>query len=500
MILAAAAQITVVPGEAQEPVRACNHNPLCLPIRHIVIMDKEDRTFDNLFGRFPGADGATTYRTADGTVHPLNHEPVNIIRSLSKAPADFRIAYDSGKLDGFSQIRGAMQPDAFTGKLMDMSDSQLYQSDIPNYWRYASTFTLADHFFSSVSSNSFPNHLLSIAGQAANTDDIPTSLNVSSHPNRWGCDAAPGTLVEQRPPSGAYTFTFPCFDFATLGDRLDAQRISWAYYAPTLDQPGYQWSAFDAVKHIRFGPAWQHHVTPYTQFAQDARAGRLPAVSWLVEPQKYSDHPSLGSICDGENWTVQQLDAIMSNPREWAQTAVILTWDDWGGFYDHVRPPQGENPYIMDGLRVPAIVISPYARRGYVDHTTYTYASMLRFAEVVFGLQPLSSLDARAKDMRNAFDFTRRPAPPLALQEHSCPAIAHRPAARWYAAAGTGLILLAGLFAAMSTAWVVRRKPRLADGVLLVSPWIQIALGLCLVALGVGSSMWFLHTWHLPPP
>src|SRR5437588_9672846 len=119
----------VVPTGAGAAPPGCANNPACLPIRHIIIMDKEDRTFDNLFGRFPRADGATTYRTADGKVHPLAHEPVSITRSLSKTPADYRIAFDGGKLDGFSQISGAMQTNAFTGQSMDMSDSQLYESD-----------------------------------------------------------------------------------------------------------------------------------------------------------------------------------------------------------------------------------------------------------------------------------------------------------------------------------------------------------------------------------
>src|SRR5947209_14439722 len=421
------------PALLQAAGGACAWSPSCLPIDHIVIMDKEDHTFDSLFGQFPGADGATTFRTADGRVHPLNHQPVQILHSLTKSAGDFRIAYHGGRLDGFSQISGAKQINGFTGKWEDMSDSQLYQSDIPNYWTYARTYTLADHFFSSVVSNSFSNHLFTIAGQAANTDDIPTSLLASNHADRWGCDAPPGTLVEQRFPLGAYHYTFPCFDFATLGDRLNARHLSWTYYAPGLDQPGYQWSAFDAIRHVRLGPAWNNHVQGYTKFAQDAAAGPLPAVSWLVEPEKYSDHPALGNICDGENWTVSQINAVMSNPEEWAHTAIILTWDDWGGLYDHVRPPRGPNPYIMDGLRVPAIVISPYARRGFVDHTTYTFSSILRLAETVFKLPPMTATDAGANNMLNTLDFSQKPAPPMTLAPHACSQVAHRPALHWYA-------------------------------------------------------------------
>ncbi len=477
----------------------CVSGPRCLPIQHIIIMDKEDHTFDSLFGRFPGADGATTYRTADGKTHRLNHQPVQFLRSLTKTPADYRTAYDNGKMNGFSQISGAQQTNGFTGKREDVSDSQLYESDIPNYWRYARTFTLADHFFSSVSSNSFPNHLFTIAGQAANTDDIPTSLGASKHPNRWGCDASPGTLVEQRLPSGAYHFTFPCFNFATLGDTLARRELPWTYYAPGLDRPGYQWSAFDAIKHIRLGPAWNNHVRPYTQFAQDARAGKLPAVSWLVEPQKYSDHPDLGNICDGENWTVSQINAVMSNREEWVHTAIILTWDDWGGFFDHVRPPRGPNPTIMYGLRVPAIIISPYARRGYVDHTFFSYSSLLRFAETVFRLPSLSPLDHQANDMLNAFDFHQAPSSPLLLHQHSCPELPTRPHFRWYAAGGIGLGVLGMIVAGLSSAWAVRRRPSLADGIIARAPWLPTLLGITFVGLTVAGVVYFNHTWHLPP-
>lgn len=462
-------------------------------------MDKEDHTFDSLFGRFPGADGATTYRTPDGRVHRLNHQPLQFLRSVSKTPADYRVAYDNGKMDGFSQIGGAEQTNGFTGKREDVSDSQLYQSDIPNYWRYARTFTLADHFFSSVASNSFPNHLFTIAGEAANTDDIPTSLGVSTHPNRWGCDAPAGTLVEQRLRSGAYHFTFPCFGFSTLADTLAAQNLPWIYYAPGIDRPGYQWSAFDAIRHVRLGPAWQRHVHPYTQFARDARAGTLPSVSWLVESQKYSDHPDLGNICTGENWTVSQINAIMSNRKEWAHTAIILTWDDWGGFYDHVRPPRGPNPYIMYGLRVPAIIISPYARGGYVDHTVYTYSSMLRFVETVFGLPALTNLDRHAATMLNAFNFKQPPSPPLLLKQRRCSTLPTRPHLRWYAVGGVGIAGLGMLVAALLAAWAVRRRPALADGIVRLSPWLQFSLGLAFLGLAVAGVAYFNATWHLPP-
>jgi phospholipase C len=387
--------------------QACGLGTACNPIQHVIIMDKENRSFDSMFGTFPGANGATTYVGTDGQVHPLNHQPDTLIRDISHALTAGRRGIDGGKMDGFSTIAGAIQNG------VDESDSQLYESDIPNYWAYARRFTLDDAFFSNINGPSFPNHLFSIAGEDANVDTNPPTL-------RWGCDSAAGVTVEQRAPDDTLSHSYPCFDFQTLGDLLDAKGMNWKYYAPGQDQPGYIWSSFDAIKHIRMGPDWQSHVVDYRQFSTDAEAGTLPPVSWLVEPNNVSDHPP-ASVCAGENWTVDQINAVMSNPQQWAHTVIILTWDDFGGFYDHVMPPQGPNPAIMDGLRVPAIIISPYAKPGFVDHTTYTYASMLKLVEDTFGLPSLTSLDSTSNDMINSFDFKQQPQSPLFLQTRDCP-------------------------------------------------------------------------------
>ena len=401
--------------------QACPLGSACNPIQHIVIMDKENRSFDSMFGTFPGANGVTTFTGADGQVHPLTHQLDALIRDIDHSPAGAHLAYDGGKMDKFSKIGGAMQNG------VDMADSQFYQSDIPNYWSYARTFTLDDAFFSTIMGPSFPNHLFSIAGEDANVDSNPPA-------GRWGCDSPPGATVEQRAPDGTITHVYPCFDFQTLGDLLDTKHISWKYYAPDQNQDGYIWSSFDAIKHIRFGPDWQNHVVNYASFIDDATTGDLPTVSWLVEPGAVSDHPP-ASICRGENWTVQQINTIMSNPTEWSHTAIILTWDDFGGFYDHVPPPPGPNPQTEYGFRVPTIVISPYARPGYVDHTIYGYSSMLKFIEDTLGLPSLTSLDGQSNDMINSFNFSQQPLPPLTLQQRTCP----------NAPAGTGQIPVATL-------------------------------------------------------
>jgi phospholipase C len=388
--------------------QSCPLGSTCNPIQHIVIIDKENRSFDSMFGTFPGAHGATTYTDSRGDVHPLTHQPDRLPEDIGHDPPGARIAYDHGRMDKFSSISNAIQNG------VDMSDSQLHQADIPQYWTYASKFTLDDAFFSTIMGPSFPNHLFTITSQDANVVSNPDGA-------AWGCDASSTARAEQVSRSGAVTSTFPCFDFKTIGDLLDAKHRSWTYYAPNQNETGYIWSAFDAIKHVRFGPDWKSHVVEYTRFEADAQAGRLPAVSWLVEPWELSDHPP-ASMCVGENWTVQQINAIMRNQKEWQHTAIILTWDDFGGFYDHVAPPVGPNGEIEYGFRVPAIMISPYARQGYVDHTMYSFPSVLKFIEDAYHLPSLTALDRNSNDLSASFDFTQRPLKPMALPERSpCP-------------------------------------------------------------------------------
>lgn len=396
------------PGYAQSSTQAgtCVEVPGCGAIQHVVFFIKENRSFDSMFGRFPGADGTTTYRTPDGTLHPLGHEPTLLPRDIQHGYVPATRAVDGGKMDGFSLIPSAHQFG------MDMADVQFVRRDIPRYWRYARTFTLADHFFSSIRSNSFSNHLYTI---------VADSHGVFSNPDgpMWGCDASARTRTLRRTAAGAVRSVYPCFTMETETDLLDAHHISWRYYAPRQSEPGYIWSALDAIGHVRQGPEWQTNVVDYQTFAADARAGNLPSVSWLVQPAVLADHPP-HDICPGENWSVAEINAIMSNPALWAHTAVILTWDDYGGFYDHMPPPTGPRATLQYGPRVPALIISPYARRGYVDHTFYTFTSLLTLAGAIFNLPTLPGTDTRPGPLLNAFDFSQSPIAPLTLQRRTC--------------------------------------------------------------------------------
>jgi phospholipase C len=390
------------------PVTATSVPAASDPIKHIVILVKENRSFDNYFGTFPGADGATRGQLSTGQVVPLGHTPDHTLLDINHMGGAAQVAENGGRMNGFDLLAGAYQ----NGR--NIALSQLRESDIPNYWAYARTFALADHFFSTINGPSYPNHLVLVAGSSHNTDDNP----IWNTYHGWGCDSGKFTRVDAvSPATGQHHLIVPCFDMTTLPDLLDKAGVSWDYYAPGQYQSGYIWSALDSIKHIRYSDLWTTHVPPTAQFFKDVKAGTLPAVSWVVENEQSSEHPPYSS-CVGENWTVGVINSLMQSPL-WSSTAVFLTWDDFGGFYDHVPPPVGD--FISFGPRVPLLLISPYARRHYLDHTRYDFGSILRYIEDKYGLPPLSKYDAESTSLSGAFDFTQAPAPPLVLQQRTCP-------------------------------------------------------------------------------
>jgi phospholipase C len=313
-------------------------------------------------------------------------------------------------MDRFDRINLAPDPRQ-PGKFLPYT--QYSEEQIPNYWAYAKAFTLGDRMFTSNAGASFPNHLFKIAATANGAYENPSGPDQL----RWGCDSRPRQHVPSLTPRGKLFNQEPCFNIVTIVDRLEEAGISWAYYAPAPGKPGYKWNSLSAIRTVRNNAArWKAHVRLDTKFAADAKAGRLPAVSYLVSNVLDSEHPPQ-SVCRGENWTVRQLNALMQGP-DWKSSVVFLSYDDFGGFYDHVAPPRSD--VFGFGPRVPLLVISPFAKPGFVDHTTYEFSSFLRFIEERYGFEPLSERDAAADNMANAFDFSQRPLPPLILQPRDC--------------------------------------------------------------------------------
>src|SRR5581483_206425 len=379
-------------------------------IQHIIFFVKENRTFDSMFGTFSGANGVTQGVISTGAVIPLQRESDSLTGDIGHSWPEVLSAMDNGKMDRFDLSNGGN----INGQLS--AYSQFYQADIPNYWSYAQTFTLADNTFSSEHGDSMPNHFYTIAAQSGGVMSTPLK---SSGPPDWGCDAPTNVTTLQMDALGDIYSVFPCFDFQTLADSLDNAGITWKYYVPSQGQVGYQFSSYDAINHIRNGPDWTLDVVPAEQFITDAQTGNLPAVSWVVIGHGLDDHPP-SSICQGENETVLYLNALMQGP-EWNSSAVFLTWDDYGGFYDHVPAP-GLDQFGL-GPRVPMIVISPFARPAFVSHTQYEFSSVLKFIEERFNLPFLTSRDAGANDMTDSFDFSQTPLSPLVLTQRTCPII-----------------------------------------------------------------------------
>jgi len=381
-------------------------------IQHVVFIIKENRSFDNYFGTFPGANGAKSGKISTGETIPLGHT-TDQAHDVQHNWNGAHWAIDNGRMDRFDQIGMANQNGNY------ITYTQLQESDIPNYFNYASTFTLADNMFSSIKSDSFPNHIYAVAASSGGVMDVPYS-QISKNPP-WGCDADPTTTVTFLDSTGSISKVFPCFNFSTLADSLQNQNLSWKYYAPSQGQPGYNFSVLDAFSQIRNTGLWQTNVVPVTSFINDASSGNLPAVSWLVNGTPLDEHPP-NSSCAGENWTVEQINAIMQG-SDWSSTAIFLIWDDFGGFYDHVPPP-GIDQFGL-GPRVPLIILSPYARPSYISHTQYEAASVLKFIEEVFNLPSLGQRDVNANDTVDSFSFSQTPNPPLVLPpRNDCPLIA----------------------------------------------------------------------------
>lgn len=383
------------------------------PIQHIIFIVKENHTFDDYFGAFPGANGANGvgYARINGItkVIPLNAAP--------DAPANYshlwkaaHTAWDNGTMDAFNLA------DPSCGTPPYPCYQQATQSTIPNYWAYSQQFVLNDNTFSSLMGPSFPNHQYTVA--AGSGPDIPRSAIGIPNANLWGCTAPTKTTVPLYDGERVY----PCFTYTNLADEMTMAGISWKYYVPAGYAPGtFGQDALIASQADYLLP--QANVSD-SQFLTDAKNNTLPAFSWMVPPPVDSEHPP-NSTCKGENWTVQVLNALMTSPA-WSNSVVFLTWDDYGGFYDHM-PPKQLDPLGL-GFRVPMLIISPFAYAAndpanpHIGHDPLEFASVLRLAEEVFNIPSLGRRDVVAGDPMTELDTSIVHNAPLVLKQRTCPA------------------------------------------------------------------------------
>lgn len=419
-------------------------------IQHLIFIIQENHSFDNYFGTYPGANGLpkgisvpldinktgfgyfSPYHlnvtepilivgdelppgisdpsqlnqtlpidpddVGSGTVNPFPFNNESIAGDLSHAWSVAHIDYDNGKMDGF-----------VTGEKSTKTMGYYDRSDIPYYWDYADQFVLDDYFFSSEMGPSFPNHLYIASGANG-----PTNLTY-----RWILN---GGIVDN--VGQTYDWKDMHLDWSTLAEELSGANIPWTWYdggarplAPTI------WNVLPLFTYFQAHPEeLAAHVANTQQFISDTQSGKLPAVSWIIpggwHPPNYpaacagqspSEHPPARSDC-GMDYVSYLVNQVMQS-QYWQSTAIIITWDDYGGFYDHVPPPQIDQ--YGEGFRVPTLVVSPWAKHHFIDHTEYEFASLLRLAEDNFQVATLGHRDSKANNMMNSFDFNQAPQPTL---------------------------------------------------------------------------------------
>jgi phospholipase C len=425
-------------------------------IRHVVVIMQENRSFDSYFGTYPGADGIPM-KNGVPTVcvpDPITNVCVKPYHDASNRDGggphqhvDAVGDVDQGRMDGFirqeqrahgRRCRGLQDPACVVRATRKRREPDVMgyhdAREIPNYWAYARNFVLQDHMFEPNTSWSLPSHLFMVSGWSAKCAKEGDPLSCATVPENPG--APPG---EPQNSTGA----IPHYDWTDLTYLLHAHRVPWRYYVVSGGEPDCEddtmfcttipqnattpgiWNPLPWFTTVAADGQLQN-VAPFRQFVRAARRGTLPAVSWISPSQAVSEHPP-GRISRGQAYVTGIVNTLMKSP-EWSSTAIFVSWDDWGGFYDHVAPPRvDESGY---GLRVPGLVISPYAKRGFVDHQTLSFDAYLKFIEDDFlggaridpktDGRPDSRPDVRENaavlgDLRDDFDFSQAPRRPLIL-------------------------------------------------------------------------------------
>ena len=408
--------------------RASTQIPIIRPpglekINHFVFIMQENRSFDHYFGTYPGAEGLppgvclSDPNPAAMCVSPF-HDANNVNRGGPHGWDNSHGSTDNGKMDGFliESYKGISTvgsepcmppaPTCTPGKdprdVMGWHDAR----EIPNYWNYANLYVLQDRMFESVASYSLPAHLYMLAAQSGGYTG-----NKQTKPARY--------------------------DFTEITELLTTGQITWKYYVTSGTSPDTEdghvvgsqsqekqdplnytfWNPLPAFPKVIGDPAQKRGLVDLSQFYMDAQSGTLPQVSWIIPTGAVSEHPP-GGVQQGMEYVTGLVNAIMQGPN-WKDTAIFISWDDWGGFYDHVPPPTVDQYGL--GIRVPGLAISPYARQGYIDHKTYSFESWLRIVEERFSVTPMTARDNTANDMIDSFDFTQQPRSPVMLAASGSP-------------------------------------------------------------------------------
>jgi phospholipase C len=330
---------------------------------------------------------------SNGTVIRLQPVSLSDSRDLDHSHLSWVRAVHNGAMDGFAQSHVSPSTLAY---------SYVPESQAEPYWTLAREYVLGDRMFESSSGPSYPSHQYLIAGQSGLIAENPSG--------GWGCDAGSSSLAPLIGPNGTEVAPGlpPCFDYRTIADLPDQAGVSWRYYAPDPDDSFYELAAFQAVRHIRYSSDWQTKVIfPATRVLVDIANDELAQVTWIVPDMDNSDHPGSGTT-NGPDWVASIVNAI-GQSKYWNSTAILVTWDDWGGWYDHVLPPKVDEMGL--GFRVPLLVISPWAKHGYISHKVHEASGFITFIENNFALRSLGERHASADGFADCFDFTQPSAP-----------------------------------------------------------------------------------------
>lgn len=406
-------------------------------ITHVVILMQENRSFNNIFAGFPGATTALTgacekapwCKTGTAKLKPVTLETTDHLGlgiDIDHSHNGFKIECDlnsSGvcQNDGFDKIRFGAGGTGENAKLYPYA--YVERSETKPYWDFAKQYALADQMFFTETAASFIAHQIILSGTVA----LNSHESLTDQPNGmpWGCDASPGTKTPILKSNGKEFLNgpFPCFtEYGTMADLLDTAHVSWKYYVDPekgkdADFSGEVWNGYDAIAKVRcktftppmdckgYGPDWADISMPNSNVFDDIKGGTLPSVSWVMPSLEDSDHPASG-CSGGPRWISSIVNAI-GESKYWDSTAVILLWDDWGGWYDPVPPAQID--YTSLGFRVGTVAISPWARPNTVVHTQYDFGSILKFIEQNFGLGSLHTTDETATSIGDMFNFSQKP-------------------------------------------------------------------------------------------
>jgi len=362
------------------------------PIEHFIVVMQQNHTFDNYFGTYPGANGipkdvcipkSLTSSSASPCVAPYKITDQPII-DLNHSDVTFEAQYQNGKMNGFVNSLNKLNQDG------TLSMGHFDDSDIPYYWNLADQFVLFDNYFSSAHTGSITNRMFWIAGR-------------------------PGDATNRIPDHGFG-------DIPTIFDRLQERGVSWKFYIKNYDPslnyrtikdldylpPQVQWVPLLGYDRFIDNPELSSHIVDFDEYYTDLEKGTLPAVSYVLLLGA-TEHP----IADPElgQQAVRTMIQLLMQSDSWKSSAFFLTYDDWGGWYDHVPPPQVDDRGY--GFRVPALLVSPYARTGFIDHTLLDHTSILKFIEENWNIPALAVRDAKAKNLTSAFDFSSSPRPPV---------------------------------------------------------------------------------------